>query len=354
MTEKMIIDAYCRIRTIDSTIPDEVLDFMKQASIEKLRVIESNNKPVREPEKIKIFFKEKMSFSRKGISYSPSPNKPSLFLQRLKRRENFDKKFSIESRWLPYTEKDFDYAHFPLYIYQFFTGRGEYCESNSIKWSEGFADSIKYTNASLFEAIKYSYLYPEIVCCSPTSGFHHATPTSGKGFCTFSGQVIASMKMYEEFKAVGCYFDLDGHFGNSIEDTRKSKRFTEKVNQCIPEWANINPSGINEKYMTELSEGLKLFKQKAISKEVNYVVWCHGADSHSDDDLGLNKVGTIQWGLCTEMFVQTISEIENILGRPFPVSYSLFGGYQKDFEKVLDLHEMDTEILFRICTNRIR
>jgi NTP pyrophosphatase (non-canonical NTP hydrolase) len=36
MTEKDIIDAYCRIRTIDNTIPDDVLDFMKDASIEKM------------------------------------------------------------------------------------------------------------------------------------------------------------------------------------------------------------------------------------------------------------------------------------------------------------------------------
>ena len=37
MTEKMIRDAYCRIRTIDQTIPDDVLDFMKDAALEKLR-----------------------------------------------------------------------------------------------------------------------------------------------------------------------------------------------------------------------------------------------------------------------------------------------------------------------------
>jgi len=36
MTEKDIINAYCRIREIDQTIPDEVLDFMKEAAIEKL------------------------------------------------------------------------------------------------------------------------------------------------------------------------------------------------------------------------------------------------------------------------------------------------------------------------------
>lgn len=37
MTEKMIRDAYCRIRTIDQTIPDDVLDFMKDAALEALR-----------------------------------------------------------------------------------------------------------------------------------------------------------------------------------------------------------------------------------------------------------------------------------------------------------------------------
>lgn len=42
MTEKMIRDAYVRIRTIDQTIPDDVLDFMKDASIEKLKQVNNN------------------------------------------------------------------------------------------------------------------------------------------------------------------------------------------------------------------------------------------------------------------------------------------------------------------------
>jgi hypothetical protein len=39
MTEKMIRDAYCKIGTIDQTIPDDVLDFMKDAAIEKLNAV---------------------------------------------------------------------------------------------------------------------------------------------------------------------------------------------------------------------------------------------------------------------------------------------------------------------------
>lgn len=36
MTKEDIINAYCRIRTVDYNIPDDVLDFMKDSAIEKL------------------------------------------------------------------------------------------------------------------------------------------------------------------------------------------------------------------------------------------------------------------------------------------------------------------------------
>jgi hypothetical protein len=42
MDKKSIIDAYCRIRTIDQTIPYDVLDFMKDAA---LAALEHSPKP---------------------------------------------------------------------------------------------------------------------------------------------------------------------------------------------------------------------------------------------------------------------------------------------------------------------
>ena len=46
MKKEDIINAYCRIRTIDNTIPDDVLDFMKNAAIEKLEALENRDKKV--------------------------------------------------------------------------------------------------------------------------------------------------------------------------------------------------------------------------------------------------------------------------------------------------------------------
>jgi hypothetical protein len=41
MKKQDIIKAYCRIRAIDNTIPDDVLNFMKESALEKLSNIES-------------------------------------------------------------------------------------------------------------------------------------------------------------------------------------------------------------------------------------------------------------------------------------------------------------------------
>jgi len=64
MKEKDIIDAYVRIRTIDQTIPDDVLDFMKQASIEKLK-----------KEYMSELSKRIMEFIAKYAKISPNFNK---------------------------------------------------------------------------------------------------------------------------------------------------------------------------------------------------------------------------------------------------------------------------------------
>ena len=296
--------------------------------------------------KIKIFYKPQMAFGDDDNGYSQSPKKPRLFLERLMKRKDFKERFEIVD-FRPFDKIDFTIAHTAAYVFDFFEGKEPSCSSNSIDWSEELMETVRYTNASLYEAIKNSVLYPEQLSFSPTSGFHHATPSGGQGFCTFAGQVIASLKLYRDLNVVGCYFDLDGHFGNAIEDQRISFN-RDEINKAIPRWANINPKGDDEQYMASFKIDLDRFTEKALSGKVDYVVWCHGADSHKSDNLG-TQCNNRQWIECTKLFVTAIKEIEEMTGRCFPVSYSLFGGYRKDYEKVLDLHEKDTEVLLELC-----
>lgn len=61
MSKKDIIDAYCKIRTIDQTISDEVLNFMKVSAIEKLDQIEKENFEVNRRNKANDFLNSQNS-----------------------------------------------------------------------------------------------------------------------------------------------------------------------------------------------------------------------------------------------------------------------------------------------------
>ncbi|HNQ20279.1 MAG TPA: hypothetical protein PKI46_04370, partial [Bacteroidales bacterium] len=214
------------------------------------------------------------------------------------------------------------------------SGRGN-CTSNGLPWSRNLVESLTYTNSSLYNAIKHSIENPEDVTFSPISGMHHARPNEGSGFCTFSGQVISSIKIFEEFGKVGAYFDLDGHFGNSIEDSRS---YVKNLNRAIPIGCNVNPSGKNEDYNKDFDEALTRIGYDIIRGRIHYVVFAHGADSHADDDLG-GKCDTKYWLKNAELFANWVNEVSTFMGKPLPVTLALFGGYRKDdYDSVLNLH----------------
>ena len=286
---------------------------------------------------IKTFYSDKQVLENGGSSnYSKSPKKPKLLLEYLKSR-NLIENFELTDRFESYADEDFEIAHDPSYVEEFFSGKGR-CSSNALSWSPQFAESVRYTNASLYSAIKNAVTNPSEVSFSPTSGFHHARPSGGSGFCTFSGQVIASLKIYRELGLKGAYLDLDGHFGNSIEDSRY---YCKDLNSAVPLDFNINPVGTDEDYLADLGRWLSRLKHAILVGKIDYVVWCHGADSHEHDQLG-HQCSTEYWVGCSTLFWRWVKEIDQELGRPLPVACALFGGYRDDdYQSVLSLHTSD-------------
>jgi acetoin utilization deacetylase AcuC-like enzyme len=292
---------------------------------------------------IKTFYTPKQ-VCRKDIetrSYSKSPLKPMLLMKYLEEK-GFGVFMDVTSDFTPFKKCDFLIAHTEEYVNDFFQGVG-LCDTNGIPWSRELAESVCYTNSSLFHAIQYACEHPDTLTFSPTSGFHHAIPDCGMGYCTFSGQVIASLKLYKEKGLVGAYLDLDGHFGNSIPN---SASFFPEVNNAIA--MNINPRGRHDQYVQDLKSELEQLANKIRAGEVDYVVWCHGADSHEWDDLG-TQCTTTEWIRCSELFYTMIRNLEDELGRHIPVTLSLFGGYRRDhYESVLSLHAGDLQEAIRI------
>lgn len=302
--------------------------------------------------KIKLFYNKNQVNYNINDSFSKSPLKPKLLLKSLIKR-GFIKNFEIESNFKPLTNEDFKLAHTSKYVESFFKGIEPLASSSDIPWSENHADSVRWTNANLYEAIKNSILNPDQISYSLTSGFHHAMPDCGKGFCTFSGQVIASVKIFKEFKLKGCYIDLDAHFGNSIEDSRD----LQFVNEAIPKGFNINIMKYDPlEYIKELKSKLKTLQSALLSGEIDYVVFAHGADSHMDDDLSKPKLDTKTWLLAAELVYDMIQYVNSVKSVPVPFILTLFGGYREDsYQSVLNLHTASVILcLNKLCGTNIK
>lgn len=287
--------------------------------------------------KIKVFFNPKQVNTKVEQSTSKSPLKPKLVIENIF-ATGIDEHFDFEPNFKPFRKSDFQVAHTRNYVDAFFAGEMPLAQSNSIPWTEELAESVTYTNASLYNAIKYATENPDTITFSPTSGFHHAQPSRGSGFCTFSGQVIASTKLWREKGLRGAYLDLDGHFGNSIEDSRS---YVTDLDQAVPRGFNINPRGSDKDYLNDLANHLAILETAIEERYIDYVVWCHGADSHADDDLG-SQCTTQYWLACSRLFYTWLSRLENRIGRKIPITLALFGGYRRDdYQSVINLHTMD-------------
>lgn len=302
--------------------------------------------------KIKTFYNHKQVMETNiDKSESKSPLKPKLLLKYLKRLKIYDEYLELKTDFKPFVKSDFLIAHTEEYVEAVFKGIKPLCNSNWLTWSNELLTSVCWTNASLYNAMEYASQNPDTITYSLTSGFHHATPDSGMGFCTFSGQVIASVKLYRKYGLRTAYLDLDGHFGNSIENSRE---FVSDLNLAVPPGFNINPTGKNQGYINSLNKHLELLERAILNNEIDSVVWCHGADSHEEDDM-VGFVNTKEWVECSTIFFNWVKQINIKRGKPLPVTITLFGGYRMDdFQNVLELHAADIiECLNILCGRNI-
>ena len=276
---------------------------------------------------------------------SMSPSKPPLVMSRLK--EVATALGALEAikilNFDPFPQEKFLIAHDSRYVSAFFKGEKPFCETNEIPWTPQLAEAVRYTNASLAAAQDHAIKNPDIITVSPTSGFHHARPSGGLEYCTFSGQVISAVDLYRKYGVAGAWLDLDGHFGNSIEDSRE---FVTDLNHAIPLGCNVNPIGHGKDYLRNLTEQLANLKQRFLSGELTWIAFAQGTDTHHSDDfiddlalVAEGRLSTQEWLQAAEITYQWIAELDRDLGKPVPLTIALFGGYRSDdYQTVVDLH----------------
>lgn len=292
---------------------------------------------MRDP-RIHVFYRDELAIGgAAALSGSQSPEKPRLLLEYLDRHGLLGS-FQIRADFEPLDRADFLLAHTPRYVEDFFAGEPPLCQSSRLPWSPELAESVRWTNGSLVNALRAACLDPARVVLSPTSGFHHARPDAGSAYCTFSGQVIASVRVYRELGAAGAWLDLDGHFGNSIEDSRA---FVPDLARAVPPGCNVNPDGRHGAYLRQLARGLAAVEARLLAGELAYVAFAHGADSHEWDENGY-QLSTDEWVAAAETVYRWVARCSAALGRPVPLLLALFGGYRTDhYDSVLALHAAD-------------
>jgi acetoin utilization deacetylase AcuC-like enzyme len=275
---------------------------------------------------------------------SQSPVKPRLWVEHLARHDIL-RHLVLCDDFAPLGREDFLLAHTQAYVDAFFAGTPPLCCGSRLAWSPELVDSVRYTNASLVHALRATCMDPSIVACSPTSGFHHARPDGGSAYCTFSGQVLASVRVYRELGLSGAWLDLDGHFGNSIEDSRE---LVPDLSRAVPRGCNVNPEGRHGAYLRQLDRALDAVGRRLRAGEIHYVAFAHGADSHAWDDNGY-QLDTEEWLAAGERVYRWVDRCSEDLGRPVPLLICLFGGYRADhYDSVLALHTADLALCLRL------
>lgn len=285
--------------------------------------------------KLYTFYHPKMSLSLESITgYSQSPAKPRLLMEYMERK-GLSEYFTLDGDFPMLERNDFYVAHVKEMVDNFFD-KGKTNRMLHIVWTPEYAETVKYGNAAMYAAIKYAVQHPEEITFNPFTGFHHANPTRSALFCAFSGQVIASMKVYSEFGLCGAYIDLDGHFGNSIDNSRD---FVKDIDKAIsPVCGNINIMVRHQAYLDELKTNLGVLQKEIVENRVQYVVFSQGADSHEWDELA-SQLSTEEWIEAARMVYTFIRDVEEETKMQIPLIVTLCGGYRKDdFNSVLSLH----------------
>jgi len=180
------------------------------------------------------------------------------------------------------------------------------------------------------------------LACNTAGGSHHATFDFGAGYCVFNDTAVAANYLKNKGYAKRVLIlDLDVHQGNGNSEIFKNdKNVLTFSMHCASNYpAKKSKSDIDielkdqmkdEEYLNILHKNLKdLNKNK-----YDFVFYIAGVDIHFEDRLGKLKI--------TDEGINKRDQIviENFYSKNTPLCGVLGGGYNKSFEKLIELHSM--------------
>tara|TARA_B100002052_G_scaffold93913_1_gene86622 strand:+ start:632 stop:1543 length:912 start_codon:yes stop_codon:yes gene_type:complete len=178
------------------------------------------------------------------------------------------------------------------------------------------------------------------LACNTAGGSHHASYNCGAGYCVFNDVAVAAnyLKFKKKIKNI-LILDLDVHQGNGNSEIFKNDKniftFSMHCKSNYPAKKSKSDLDVELEDRLEDEEYLKILKKNIIYlNEINFdfVFYIAGVDVHYDDKLGKLKL--------TDNGINKRDRIviENFFSKKVPLCGVLGGGYNKSFNKLIELH----------------
>ena len=180
------------------------------------------------------------------------------------------------------------------------------------------------------------------LACNTAGGSHHANFESGAGYCVFNDVAVAAKYLLDRNLAKKILIlDLDVHQGNGNSDIFKNNKnvFTFSMHSKTNYPAKKSTSDLDVELEDNLEDQsyIKILKHHLIElnkENFDFVFYIAGVDIHFNDRLGKLKISDEGIKMRDELV------IENYFSKRIPICGVLGGGYNKDFNKLVELHSM--------------
>ena len=189
------------------------------------------------------------------------------------------------------------------------------------------------------------------LACNTAGGSHHANFEGGAGYCVFNDVAVAALYLLDRGLAGKILIvDLDVHQGNGNADIFKDNRnvftFSMHSKTNYPAKKSISDLDIELDDNMEDAQYIKILKfylDQLNQENFDYVFYIAGVDIHFNDRLG--KLNISDEGIRKRDEIVT----ESFFSKGIPLCGVLGGGYNKDFEKLVELHS----VLHQSCAKLI-
>ena len=178
------------------------------------------------------------------------------------------------------------------------------------------------------------------LACNTAGGSHHANYEGGAGYCVFNDVAVAAKYLLNRgFANRILIVDLDVHQGNGNSDIFKEDRhvftFSMHSKSNYPAKKSESDLDVELKDNMEDKEYLDILKfnlNNLNEENFDFIFYIAGVDVHHEDRLGKLKI--------TDEGIKLRDQIviDNFFSKRIPICGVLGGGYNKNFDKLVELH----------------